>query len=449
MARRQRLSEMTPDEPIDGVWLSAVTLSDEEILHRVRETVEGRLRSSGLTPFPMCPSWGYISLGMRDVAHAKAYKKWKDTKEERCKRKGLKHDELEKCRRQQRHDGLLVEPSPSPSLMDSSSDDDESEVGWGPLDHLPNVRGMALGASVSGLASLGGGGEDASGLAIAHPGAEANTLETRVLGKHAINPLGSMAEVERVTMGVTPQPPQRVEGASESGAGWPAPANTGAVPPPLPPLLQRMRDVVRKLLCPHSSQKHQAEAPALALHKALKVSTSSTTQWVVEAQAAIQRGVASARADLKEPVTQGEVTEVTMKQAGEEAPTPCEAEALEPGEAETPLVTEATVGEAEAPRTSKAEAAEAGASMPSKAEVAEVRALGTTKAEATEAGVGAAKPAAQDVEMEVGQASVPPLVQDPPPLQGSTREVEVHSISSDDTSRGKEVADVEAASTAE
>ena len=53
MARRQRLFEMTPDEPIDGIRLSAVALSDEEILRRVRETVEARLRSSGLTPFPM------------------------------------------------------------------------------------------------------------------------------------------------------------------------------------------------------------------------------------------------------------------------------------------------------------------------------------------------------------------------------------------------------------
>ena len=66
MARRQRLFEMTPDEPIDGVRLSAVALSDEEILRRVREIVEGRLRSSGLSLFPMRPSRGYISL----VSHA-------------------------------------------------------------------------------------------------------------------------------------------------------------------------------------------------------------------------------------------------------------------------------------------------------------------------------------------------------------------------------------------
>ena len=66
MAQRQRLFERTLDEPIDGVRLSIVALSDEEILHRVRETVEGQLRRSGLTPFPMHPSWGYLSL----VSHA-------------------------------------------------------------------------------------------------------------------------------------------------------------------------------------------------------------------------------------------------------------------------------------------------------------------------------------------------------------------------------------------
>ena len=42
MARRQRLFEMTPDKPIDGIRLSAATLSDEEVLRRVRETVEGQ-----------------------------------------------------------------------------------------------------------------------------------------------------------------------------------------------------------------------------------------------------------------------------------------------------------------------------------------------------------------------------------------------------------------------
>ena len=62
MARWRRLFEMTPGESIDGIRMSAVTLPDEEILCRVRETVEGRQRSSDLTPFPMRLSWGYISL---------------------------------------------------------------------------------------------------------------------------------------------------------------------------------------------------------------------------------------------------------------------------------------------------------------------------------------------------------------------------------------------------
>ena len=73
-------------------------------------------------------------------AHAEAYKERKDTEAARRKRKSLEHDELEKRRQQQRHDGLPEQPSPSPSLMDSSSDDDESEAGRGPLDHLPDVR---------------------------------------------------------------------------------------------------------------------------------------------------------------------------------------------------------------------------------------------------------------------------------------------------------------------
>ena len=106
---------------------------------------------------------------------------------------------------------------------------------------------------------------------------------------------------------------------------------------------------------------HQAEAPALASRKALKVSTSSTAQWVVEAQAAMQRGASSVRADPKEPVAQGEATEVATKQAEEEEPTPYEAEAHELDEAEAPSVAEATEAEAEALRTSEAEATEAGA----------------------------------------------------------------------------------------
>ena len=51
------------------------------------------------------------------------------------------------------------------------------------------------------------------------------------------------------------------------------------------------------------SQKHPAEVPTLAPLKALKVSPSSTAHWVVEAQAALQRGAASVRVDPKELAT--------------------------------------------------------------------------------------------------------------------------------------------------
>jgi len=46
------------------------------------------------------------------------------------------------------------------------------------------------------------------------------------------------------------------------------------------------------------------EVLALAPHKALKVSASSTAPQVAEAQATVQRGVASARADLEGSVAQ-------------------------------------------------------------------------------------------------------------------------------------------------
>ena len=139
--------------------------------------------------------------------HAKAYKDQKDTEEARRKRKSLEHDELEKHHWQQRHNGLLEEPSLSSSSMDFSSDDDKSEAGRGPLDHLPNVRETAPRASASSLASLGGGGEGASGLVITRPRAEADTPETRASGERAVSPMGSMAEVERATTGATQPPP--------------------------------------------------------------------------------------------------------------------------------------------------------------------------------------------------------------------------------------------------
>ena len=56
MAQRRRLFDMRPNEPIEGIRMSAAALSDEEILRRMRETVEGKLKSGGLTPIVMHPS---------------------------------------------------------------------------------------------------------------------------------------------------------------------------------------------------------------------------------------------------------------------------------------------------------------------------------------------------------------------------------------------------------
>ncbi|XP_066316350.1 uncharacterized protein [Miscanthus floridulus] len=89
-----------------------------------------------------------------------------------------------------------------------------------------------------------------------------------------------------------------------------------------------------------------------------------------------------------------------MNQAGEEGPTPHEAEALELGEAKAPSITEATKGKVEAPRTSKAEVVDARAPKTTEAEEAEAGAPGTTKAEAAEAGLGTVEPVAKDVETE-------------------------------------------------
>ena len=56
MARRRRLFDMRLDEPIEGIRMSAAALFDEEVLRRVRETVDGKLKIGGLTPIMMHPS---------------------------------------------------------------------------------------------------------------------------------------------------------------------------------------------------------------------------------------------------------------------------------------------------------------------------------------------------------------------------------------------------------
>ena len=65
MARRRRLFEMKPGEPIEGTRMSSSTLSDEEILRRVGEMVEVKLRGGNLTPIAMRPSRGFLSLVSR------------------------------------------------------------------------------------------------------------------------------------------------------------------------------------------------------------------------------------------------------------------------------------------------------------------------------------------------------------------------------------------------
>ncbi|XP_066311027.1 uncharacterized protein [Miscanthus floridulus] len=231
-------------------------------------------------------------------------------------------------------------------------------------------------------------------------------------------------------------PPQRTEGAPGSVEDRTAPADTEAVPLPPPPPLQTM-------------------VLTLAPLKALKVSPGSTAHWVAEAQDAIQRSTVLARADPKETATQGGAAEVTPTRTGEGAPPPREGEARESDGAEVPLVAEAT--EVEAPGASKAEATEAGAPKTAEATAAGVGVSATTEAmmaeagapETTEADVMAARPWAQEVEMKAVEASVAPLVQGPPSLWESAREVEVHPISSDDTSRAREVVDAEVASAVE
>ncbi|XP_066323316.1 uncharacterized protein [Miscanthus floridulus] len=85
--------------------------------------------------------------------------------------------------------------------------------------------------------------------------------------------------------------------------------------------------------------------------------------------------------------------------------------------------------------------------------MAEAGALGTTEATMTEAGapetteadVIAARLSAQEAEMKAAEASVALLGQGPSLSREGARKVEVHPISSDDTSRAQEVVDAEVA----
>ncbi|XP_066316622.1 uncharacterized protein [Miscanthus floridulus] len=160
------------------------------------------------------------------------------------------------------------------------------------------------------------------------------------------------------------------------------------------------------------------EVPTLAPLKALKVNPSSITHWVAEAQATLQRGMALARADPKESVTQGGATKAAPTQTGEGAPSPRKGEAHESDGAKVPSVAEAT--EIGAPRVSEAEATEAGVPRTAEAAAAGAKAPATTEATmvkagapgTTEADVIAARLSAQEVEMKAAKASVAPLAKE-------------------------------------
>ncbi|XP_066384897.1 basal body protein 10-like [Miscanthus floridulus] len=189
---------MTPDEPIDGIRMSAAPLSDEEGMRDIRASP------------PPIPEDTQRQAANR--AYAEAQKKKKDAKTAKRKKKIVERDALEKHRRKQKLEGLPVEASLLTSVEDSSGDDG-GEVERGPLDRLPDVREMVLGASAGGPASQGGGGDGDSGQMSTRPAAEADTPETRALGKRTVSRLGSTAEVEQVAVG--PAPPG-VERAPES-----------------------------------------------------------------------------------------------------------------------------------------------------------------------------------------------------------------------------------------
>ena len=112
---------------------------------------------------------------------------------------------------------------------------------------------------------------------------------------------------------------------------------------------------------------------------------------------------------------------------------------------------------ATAPTTTETAVAAVGVSASAEATMAEARAPETAKAVIAEAGAPevtktvmmAARPSVQEAEMQAAEASVVPLVQGPPLLRESAREAEVYPISSDDTSRAREVVDTEDAGAVE
>ena len=155
----------------------------------------------------------------------------------------------------------------------------------------------------------------------------------------------------------------------------------------------------------------------MAPRKALKVNVSSSAHQAAEAQAGVQRGAASGGAISEEAAAQEKGAEAAAERVEEEEPTPRDVVGLGAKEAGASSIAEAVEGEAGAPKTFEVRAVDAGATV---VEMAEARAPGSVEAEA--------------MEVETEQVLAPRLVQ---------------TISSDDSSHGKEAADVEVASTTE
>ncbi|XP_066396579.1 uncharacterized protein [Miscanthus floridulus] len=232
--------------------------------------------------------------------------------------------------------------------------------------------------------------------------------------------------------------------------------DTEATPLSPPPPL-RMRFAVVKRLPPRSSRKRPTDDLPLAPLKALKASPGSFAHWVAEAQAALHRGTASARVDLKEPAAQGGATEVDPTPTREGALPSRGGEAHKsdgagvPVVAEAPGVSEAKATEDRAPKTAETAVAAAGVSASFEAKMAEAGALEAVEAIMAEAGapeitkavVMAAGPFVQVAEIKAVEASVAPLAQGSPLLRESAREVEVYPISFDDTSRAWEAVNAE------
>ncbi|XP_066374036.1 uncharacterized protein [Miscanthus floridulus] len=152
--------------------------------------------------------------------------------------------------------------------------------------------------------------------------------------------------------------------------------------------------------------------------------------------------MASVRVDPKEPAAPGGVAEA--------APTRSDGVVM-PFVTEAPGASGAEAMEAPAPTTAETAVSTVGVSASAEATMAEAGAPETVEAVIVEAGapevtmaiVMAVRPSVQEVEMQAAEASAVPLAQGPPLLRESARETEVYPISSDDTSRAREVVDTE------